>query len=151
MPPTGLARYSGDEIAFLASPRASNEDNYLMAKLARTVFRTSNIALASDQGHADAADVLLEGAGMPAMLGALTEIRKAGLILVVGADIAKLNPIVGSEIHMAARGGADLVTLSGRSTQIAKLSGTHLWTKPGALRHALAAAGQGPPRARRTG
>ncbi len=135
-----LARYSGDEIAFLASPRASNEDNYLMAKLARTVFRTSNIALASDQGHADAADVLLEGAGMPAMLGALTEIRKAGLILVVGADIAKLNPIVGSEIHMAARGGADLVTLSGRSTQIAKLSGTHLWTKPGTLRHALAAA-----------
>ena len=134
-----LSRYSGDEIAFLASPRASNEDNYLMAKLARTVFRTSNIALASDQGHADAADVLLEGAGMPAMLGALTEIRKTGLILVVGADIAKLNPIVGSEIHMAARGGADLVTLSGRSTQIAKLSGTHLWTKPGTLRHALAA------------
>jgi len=135
-----LSRYSGDEIAFLASPRASNEDNYLMAKLARTVFRSPNIGLASDQGHADAADVLLEGAGMPAMLGALTEIRKAKFILVVGADIAKLNPIVGSEIHMAARGGADLVTLSGRSTQIAKLSGTHLWTRPGTLRHALAAA-----------
>ena len=135
-----LSRYSGDEIAFLASPRASNEDNYLMAKLARTVFRSPNIGLASDQGHADAADVLLEGAGLPAMLGALTEIRKAKLILVVGGDIAKLNPIVGSEIHLAARGGADLVTLSSRSTQIAKLSGTHLWTKPGGLRHALAAA-----------
>jgi formate dehydrogenase major subunit len=134
-----LSRYSGDEIAFLASPRASNEDNYLMAKLARTVFRSPNIGLASDQGHGDAAEVLLEGAGSPAMLGALTEIRKADLILVVGADIAKLNPIVGSEIHMAARGGADLVTLSSRSTQIAKLSGTHLWTKPGSLRHALAA------------
>ena len=135
-----LSRYSGDEIAFLASPRASNEDNYLMAKLARTVFRSPNIGLASDQGHGDAAEVLLEGAGSPAMLGALTEIRKADLILVVGSDIAKLNPIVGSEIHMAARGGADLVTLSSRSTQIAKLSGTHLWTKPGSLRHALAAA-----------
>ena len=134
-----LSRYSGDEIAFLASPRASNEDNYLMARLARTVFRSPNIGLASDQGHGDAAEVLLEGAGSPAMLGALTEIRKADLILVVGADIAKLNPIVGSEIHMAARGGADLVTLSSRSTQIAKLSGTHLWTKPGSLRHALAA------------
>ena len=134
-----LSRYSGDEIAFLASPRASNEDNYVMAKLARTVFRSPNIGLAADQGHGDAAEVLLEGAGSPAMLGALTEIRKAHLILVVGADIAKLNPIVGSEIHMAARGGSDLVTLSSRSTQIAKLSGTHLWTKPGSLRHALAA------------
>ncbi|MEN6311598.1 MAG: molybdopterin-dependent oxidoreductase [Acidobacteriota bacterium] len=135
-----LSRYSGDEIAFLASPRASNEDNYLMAKLARTVFHTPHIGLASDQGHGDAAEVLFEGTGMPAMLGALTEIRRAGLILVVGADIAKLNPIIGSEIHMAARGGAELITLSSRRTQIAKLSGTHLWLKPGGLRHALAAA-----------
>jgi len=135
-----LSRYSGDEIAFLASPRASNEDNYLMAKLARTVFRSPNVALSSDQGHGEAAEVLLDGAGAPAMLGALTEVRKARFILVAGGDIARLNPIVGSEIHRAARGGADLVTLSSRSTQMARLSGTHLWTKPGSLRHALAAA-----------
>ena len=83
-----LARYSGDEIAFLASPRASNEDNFLMAQLARSVFRTPHIALASDQGHGEAADVLLEGTGWPAMSGGLTEIRKAGFILVAGADIA---------------------------------------------------------------
>ena len=134
-----LSRYSGDEIAFLASPRASNEDNFLMARLARDVFHTNNIGLASDQGHADSAEVLLEGTGMPAMTGALTEVRKAGLILVVGADITKLNPIIGSEIHMAARGGADLVTLSSRRTQIAELSRTHLWLKPGTKRLALAA------------
>jgi predicted molibdopterin-dependent oxidoreductase YjgC len=135
----GLSRHSGDEIAFLASPRASNEDNYHLAKLARTVFKSANIGLSSDQGHGDAADVLLEGAGFPAMLGAFTEIRRAKLILVAGGDIAKLNPIVGSEIHRAARGGAELVTLSSRSTQIAKLSGRHLWIKPGTLRHTLAA------------
>ncbi len=134
-----LSRYSGDEIGFLASPRASNEDNFLMARLARDVFRTNNIGLASDQGHGAAADVLCEGAGMPAMLGTLTEIRKAGLILVVGADITKLNPIVGSEIHLAARNGADLVTLSSRRTQIADLSRKHLWLRPGAKKAALAA------------
>ncbi|HMA53822.1 MAG TPA: molybdopterin-dependent oxidoreductase [Acidobacteriota bacterium] len=135
-----LSRYSGDEIGFLASPRASNEDNYLLAKLARTVFHSPNVGLASDQGHGDAAEVLLEGAGSPAMLGALTEVRKAKLILIVGSDIARLNPIVASEIHYAARGGADLVTLSSRRTQIARLSGKHLWLKPGSIRHALAAA-----------
>jgi predicted molibdopterin-dependent oxidoreductase YjgC len=134
-----LSRFSGDEIAFLASPRASNEDNFLMARLARDVFHTNNVALASDQGHAHSAEVLLEGTGMPAMTGAQTEVRKAGLILVVGADITKLNPIIGSEIHMAARGGADLVTLSSRRTQIAELSRTHLWLKPGTTRLALAA------------
>jgi formate dehydrogenase major subunit len=83
-------------IAFLASPRAANEDNFLMARLARDVFHTNNIGLASDQGHADSAEVLLEGTGMPAMTGALTEVRKAGLILVIGADITKLNPIIGA-------------------------------------------------------
>jgi formate dehydrogenase major subunit len=134
-----LARYSGDEVAFLASPRASNEDNYLLAKLARTVFRSPNIGLASDQGHAAAVDVLLDGAGLPAMLGALTEIRKAELILVAGADLARLNPIVGSEIHLAARNGADVISLSSRRTQISKLSRKHLWLNPGTMRHALAA------------
>jgi formate dehydrogenase major subunit len=135
----GLARHAGDAAACLASPRASNEDNFNLAKLARTVLRTPHISLTSDQGHGDAADVLLDGAGFPAMLGALTEIRQARLILVVGGDIAKLNPIVGSEIHRAARAGAELVTLSSRSTQMAKLSGRHLWIKPGSMRHALAA------------
>ncbi len=134
-----LSRYSGDEVAFLASPRASNEDNFLLARLARDVFHTNNIALASDQGHAHSADVLLEGTGMPAMTGALTEIRKADLILVVGADITKLNPIIGSEIHRTARAGADLVTLSSRRTQIAELSREHLWLKPGTKKAALAA------------
>jgi predicted molibdopterin-dependent oxidoreductase YjgC len=134
-----LSRFSGDEIAFLASPRASNEDNFLLARMARDVFHTNNVALASDQGHAHGAEVLLEGTGMPAMTGALTEVRKAGLILVVGADITKLNPIIGSEIHLAARGGADLVTLSSRRTQIAELSRTHLWLKAGSKRTALAA------------
>src|SRR5512141_1593286 len=138
-----LSRYSGDEIGFLASPRASNEDNYLLAKLARTVFHSPNVGLASDQGHGDAAEVLLEGAGSPAMLGALTEVRKAKLILIVGSDIARLNPIVASEIHYAARGGADLITLSSRQTRIARLSGRHVWVKRGAIRQALAAAAKG--------
>ena len=134
-----LSRFSGDEVAFLASPRASNEDNFLMARLARETFRTPNIALASDQGHAAAVEVLHAGTGMAAMTGALTEVRKAGLILVVGADITKLNPIIGSELHLAARGGAELVTLSSRRTQIAGLGRTHLWLKPGSKRTALAA------------
>jgi formate dehydrogenase major subunit len=117
-----LSRYSGDEIGFLASPRASNEDNFLMARLARTVFRSPNIGLASDQGHAAAAEVLLEGAGLPAMLGALAEIGKADLILVAGADLARLNPIIASEIHLASRNGAEVINLSSRQTQISKPS-----------------------------
>lgn len=134
-----LSALDGREIGFLASPRSSNEDNYLLSKLARSVYGSNNISLASDSGHRSAVDVLLEGTGVAAMSASLADIRSAEVILVVGADITKLNPIIGSEIHLAARNGAALVTLSSRSTQIAKLSAKHLWIRPGTKRIALAA------------
>ncbi len=136
----GLGRYSGDEIGFLASPRASNEDNFALARLARSVFKSNVVGLASDAGHGSAVEVLSAGAGAPAMTGSLQDIRQAGLILVVGTDIARVNPIIGSEIHLAARRGADVVTISSRLTQTAKLSRSHLWVKPGTERLVLAAA-----------
>lgn len=134
-----LAAYPGGEIAFLASPRASNEDTYLLARLARTVFRTNNVGLASDSGHRAAVDVLREGLGFPAAPGSLADIRQAGFLLVVGTDITRQNPIIGSELHFAARAGAKLVTLCGRTSQIARLSRRHLRHRPGSKRLVLAA------------
>ncbi len=133
-----LSKYSGDEIAFLGSPRSSNEDNYLLAKLARSVFKCNNISLLSDSGHRNSVDVLMEGAGMPAMLGTIDDIRSADFILVVGTDITKQNPIIGSEIHMAARAGATVVTVSSRKTQIANLSTRHIQARPGSKKTILA-------------
>lgn len=134
-----LAALPPEAVAFRASPRASNEDNYLLGKLARAVFGTNNIDLASDAGHGNTVDVLLESGGLPVLLASVADIRKAGVILVIGTDITKQNPILGSELHKAARGGARLITLSSRVTQIAKLSGTHLQSSPGSKRVVLAA------------
>lgn len=134
-----LAAYPGREIAFLASPRASNEDTYLFAKLARAVFRTNNVGLASDSGHRESVEVLREGLGFPAAPGSLADIRRAGFLFVVGTDITRQNPIIGSELHFAARSGAKLVTLCGRTSQIARLSRRHLRHRPGTKRLVLAA------------
>ena len=134
-----LKEYSGDEIAFLASPRSSNEDNYTLMKLARSVFQSNNISLASDFGYRNSVEVLKEGTGFPGMLGSLEDIKTADFILVVGADITKQNPIIGSEIHMAQKNGATVVTVSSIQTQIAKLSTEHIQTKPGSKKVFLAA------------
>jgi formate dehydrogenase major subunit len=134
-----LAAFPPEAVAFRASPRASNEDNFLLGKLARDVFGTNNVDLASDSGHGSVVDVLLESGGLPVVLASAADIRKAGVILVIGADITKQNPILGSELHKAARQGARLITLSSRVTQIAKLSGTHLQSKPGSKKIVLAA------------
>lgn len=133
-----LARYRGSEIAFWASPRASNEDNYVLAKLARTVFQSNNISLTSESGHGNAVGVFMEGTGRPFLPAHIPDIRKSGVLLVVGGDVAKQNPIVASELHFGARQGADLITISSRSTQIAKLSRTHIQPAPGSEKIVLA-------------
>ena len=125
-------------IGFLASPRSTNEEQFLLMKLARAVFKTNNISLASDAGHRGCLNVLSAGTGMAGMTGSLEEICKAEFLLVAGSDITKQNPIVGSELHVAAQAGAKIVTIDSRRTQIAKLSNSFLQITPGALKLAVA-------------
>lgn len=137
-----MSAYKGKEnkeIGFLASPRSSNENNYLFMKLARGVFKTNNITLDSESGHKASLNVLSEGTGFAGMTGSLEEISKTDFILVVGSDITKMNPIIGSEIHKAQMSGTKVVTICSRSSQIAKLSNVHLQIKPGSKKVLLAA------------
>ncbi len=137
-----MAKYStsaAESTAFLASPRSSNENNYLFAKLARSVFKTNNITLDSESGHRSSMNVLADGAGFPGMTGSLEDISKTKFILIVGSDITKMNPIIGSEIHKAQMSGTKVVTISSLVTQIAKLSNIHLQIKPGSKKVILAA------------
>ncbi len=134
-----LGAFSGEEIGFWASPRSSNEDAYALVRLARGVFRSANISVLSDVWYPTTAEVLREGTGRPGALGSIADIRKADFIFVVGTDLTRQNPIIASDVHFAARGGADVVTLSTRLTQMAKLSGTHLQNKPGTKNIVMAA------------
>ncbi|MCX5894531.1 MAG: molybdopterin-dependent oxidoreductase, partial [Proteobacteria bacterium] len=134
-----LSGISPAAIGFLASPRSTNEEQFLLMKLARAVFKTNNISLASEAGHRGSLNVLHGGTGMAGMLGSIQEICQAEFILVAGSDITKQNPIIGSEIHKAARAGAKVVTIDSRRTQMAKLSTTFLHITPGALKLAVAA------------
>ena len=129
---------AAQEIGFLASPRSSNEENFLLMKLARAVFNTNNISLDSEPGHRRSLDVLHRGAGMAGMLGSLEEISRADFILVAGIDITKQNPIIGSEIHMAGRAGAKIVVIDTRNTQIARLSNRFIQVRPGSYKVVMA-------------
>lgn len=137
-----MSRYKGDaakNIGFLASPRSSNEDNYLFMKLARAVFKTNNITMDSESGHRGSLDVLFNGTGMAGMTGSISSISKTKFILVVGSDVTRMNPIIGSEIHKAEMAGAKVVTICSRSSQIAQLSTSHLQIKPGTKKALLGA------------
>ena len=135
----GYATASSDQVAVLASPRSSNEENYLLMKLARSVLATNNICLDSESGHRASMDVLRTGTGMPGMMGSVSGIMKTEFILVLDIDITHQNPILGSEIHKARRAGATVVTIDSRKTQIAALSDHFLQSRPGSSKMVLGA------------
>ncbi len=138
-----LKKFAPGETAFLASPRSSNEENYLFMKMARSVFGTNNISTDTESGHRNSLDVLNEGTGFPGMTGSIEDIQKAEVLLVAGMDITRQNPIIGSELHMASMNGATLVTLDSRTTQIARLSDSFYRINPGSMKvlfNALASA-----------
>jgi len=138
-----LKKFLPGETAFLASPRSSNEENYLFMKMARSVFGTNNISTDTESGHRNSLDVLNEGTGFPGMTGSIGDIQKSEVLLVAGMDITRQNPIIGSELHMASMNGATLVTLDSRTTQIARLSDTFYRINPGSMKvlfNALASA-----------
>ena len=127
------------EIGFLASPRSSNEEQYLFMRLAREVFKTGNISLDSEGWQQSSLEIINEGTGFPGMTGAVEEIDKTDFIMVVDFDITRQNPIIGSEIHLAAMAGKKVVTVDSRRTQMAKLSSDFLQVSPGSTEILMAA------------
>ncbi len=119
------------DIGFLASPRSSNEEQYLLMRIARQVLGTGNISLDSEGWQQSSLEVINEGTGFPGMTGSAEEIDKTDFIMVVDFDITRQNPIIGSEIHLAAMAGTKVVTVDSRQTQIAKLSSDFLQVRPG--------------------
>lgn len=135
----GLRRFRPGEIGVWASPRASNEAVFALVRLARAALGTPHIDLLSDVWYSATAEALRWGTGRPGACGSLTDVRQADFLLVVGTDLARQNPIIASELHFAARAGAELVSISSRTTQLARLSRTHLRPAPGTKKAVLAA------------
>jgi formate dehydrogenase major subunit len=125
------------QVGVLASARSSNEDNFLLAKLAREVLGTNQLGVSSQAGHAQTMRALESVFGAAAPIGSLADIEHARYIFVVGSDLTRLNPIVGSNIHKAARRGSRVVALSSARTQMARLATRHLQQKPGTKRLAV--------------
>src|SRR5579871_2912438 len=82
-------RYGPDALAFLNSPRCSNEEAYLLQKLARSVIGTNNVDHGTGVYSNNSIDVLLETIGVPATTGSISGLAQSEVILVDGIDLAR--------------------------------------------------------------
>jgi predicted molibdopterin-dependent oxidoreductase YjgC len=142
-------RHGGEAIAGIASPRCTNEENYLFQKFLRVGCGTNNIDSLSRLGFAAAQRVVedLLGAGITA--NELSAIDDCDAILVVGGDPTVINPILGLDVRQAKRGGARIGVV-GRATGLDRFCdvtvATEFVEEPAVLEALLAgvAAAKGP-------
>jgi predicted molibdopterin-dependent oxidoreductase YjgC len=121
-------RHGGAAIAGIASPRCTNEENYVFQKFLRVGCDSNNIDSLSRLGFAAAQQHLenLLGAGITA--NELSAIDDCDAILVAGGDPTAINPILGLAVRQAGRGGARIGVL-GRAPGLDRFS--HVAVVPG--------------------
>lgn len=124
-------RYGPDSLAFLSSPRCSNEESYLLQKLARSVIGTNNVDHGGGVYCNNSINVLLDMLGVAATTNSVGELSQSEVIFVDGVDLASQLPTIGGVVIRAKLNGAKVVVIDTRRHRIAESADFFLQIKPG--------------------
>jgi formate dehydrogenase major subunit len=124
-------KHGPDSIAMLSSPRCSNEEAYLLQKLARTVIGTNNVDHGAGVYCNNSINVLLDTIGVPATTNSVGELAKSEVIIVDGVDLARRVPTIGGAVLRAKLHGAKLIVIGARRHRIAENADLFLQLRPG--------------------
>jgi formate dehydrogenase major subunit len=94
-------RDGADALAFIASSKCTNEEAYLMQKLARAVIGTNNVDNCSRYCQSPATLGLFRTVGYGGDSGSISDIEKADLILIVGSNTAESHPVLATRVKRA--------------------------------------------------
>lgn len=125
------AEHGPDALAFLSSPRCSNEESYLLQKLARAVIGTNNVDHGTGVYCNNSIHVLLEMIGVPAATNSINELEQSELIIVDGVDLGRQLPTIGGRVIRAKLGGSKLAVIDTRRHRVAESADIFLQIKPG--------------------
>ncbi len=130
-------RARGDAVGVLGSGRASNEENYLAARLARAAIATPNVDACLRQTYQPVVTGMLAASDGLAPTGTLDDVETAEVVLLVEGDLARTHPQAAHAVIAARKHGATLVTLGIARTQLAHLATLHIPVRPGGRAAAL--------------
>lgn len=123
----------GDAIGFLSSAKCTNEENYLVQKLARQVLGTHNVDHCARLCHASTVAGLSMAIGTGAMSNSMDDIAEhSAAIFLIGSNVTEQHPVFGSRIRQAVvRRGVPLIVADPRRIDITEFATLHLRQKPG--------------------
>ncbi len=125
------AKYGANAIGMLSSAKCTNEENYLMQKLARAVVGTNNIDHCARLCHASTVAGLAAAFGSGAMTNSIIDIEESDCLFIIGSNTSEQHPIVARRVIVAREKGAKIIVADPRDTQLARMADLHLQHKPG--------------------
>jgi len=116
-------------IAVLGSPLASNEEAFLLGRLAREVIGTPHVDFSGGPVHRAVEGAFGAALGVDQRTAALADIEHARTIVAVARDLEESHPVVSLRIKDAVvKHGAKLILVSARWGELVPFA--HAWLQP---------------------
>ena len=90
-----------DALGFIASSKTTNEEGYLMQKLARAVVGTNNVDNCSRYCQSPATQGLFRTVGYGGDSGSIHDMGKASLVLCIGTNTSESHPVWATRLKQA--------------------------------------------------
>ncbi len=121
-----------DALAFISSSKCTNEESYLMQKLARGVIGTNNMDNCSRYCQSPATVGLWRTVGYGGDSGSITDIAQASLVVIIGSNTAESHPVLATRVKRAHKlHGQKLIVFDLRENEMARRADVFLRPKPG--------------------
>ncbi|MFC9539423.1 formate dehydrogenase subunit alpha [Lysinibacillus sp. NPDC056959] len=129
----GIQKEHGSgSVGFISSSKITNEENYLIQKMARQLFETNDVDNCSRYCQSPATDGLLRTVGIGGDAGTIKDIAKAGLVIIVGANPAEGHPVLATRVKRAHKlHGQKLIVADVRKHEMAERSDIFIRPKQG--------------------
>ena len=124
-------QHGNDAFAVLSGASLTTEKTYLMGKFARMCLRTANIDYNGRLCMVSAAAGNKKAFGIDRAANPWSDILKAGVVWISGANVAECAPITTDYVWQAREHGAKVIVVDPRLTPIARTCDLFLPVKPG--------------------
>jgi formate dehydrogenase alpha subunit len=126
----GLAR-NRERFGAFASAKATNEDGYIIQKLARVVMGTNNVDHCTRLCHSPSVEAMLTSMGSGATSNSYQDYEEAGCLMVVGADASANHPVIAIRLRKAVSRGARLIVINPKRIELCDQADLWLRELPG--------------------
>src|SRR5207253_10742193 len=126
------AEHGPDSIGLIASSKCTNEEAYLVQKLAPAVIGTNNVDNCSRYCQAPATMGLFRTVGYGGDTGSITDLEQADLVIVIGSNTAESHPVIATRVKSAHKlDGQKLIVFDLREHEMARRADLFLRPTPG--------------------